>query len=768
MEIFEKPVSFGDYQLIAKVDQGGMAEVFLAVSPKNELQGQFLAIKKLLPHLNANKAFVNLLIHEAKIGVLLQHPGIAQVIDLGSHKNEFFIAMEFIHGKSLGRLLQKIREGKAPPLSLELSSYIILQILKALAFAHDLKDRAGRELNIIHRDLSPGNILLEYTGQVKLGDFGIATAENRLKPNFSSAALGKLVYMPPEQAVNDPAIRASDLYSLGIVYYELLTGALPFESSSPTDAYRKILDERESNIEFKREDIPNEIQTIIQKLLEKSPKKRYQSAPELFDVIVEAFKKRFQIDFRSNSTMDSMRKKLAEYMRKSFENEIIDEIQIVQEALRQQMESSDLKDTKPIQVSTNAFTEMNGITSVETQDDDAITRHFPLTENERASIIRGVSVDNAIERIADLDSTDEAFELISVTSYNDGFSSKILKHLPIEKRLEIVHLPRDEKETLKQRIPVLKITDQHQLKEFEDRALSFRPESAAAAPSAIEAKSFGKKSGKRRPQKKSYFLRILGFLGVTLSLAGLYYVFDHFYLSNESSGAGLRPTQQVSIVLTGDSDIENQRKIYEELVSPSSSLSLINIEKFFDREFQRYEMNSPLSAPVMKLMAHLPQSLNRSLVKEPDFKSQIQSEKAFEFLSRQRLRFKLADDATIILYLLDSNTIPDKNLSQKSLIKENSSIIFIDPEKESPTTILRKIAAEAARIFGAKIKTEDSDVIKVPEGLASPNQSPLFPQTHADLMGAGVPVNLIENRPVESFDEIMIGPKTAEELGWIK
>lgn len=768
MEIFEKPVSFGDYQLFAKVDQGGMAEVFLAVSAKKELQGQFLAIKKLLPHLNANKAFVNLLIHEAKIGVLLQHPGIAQVIDLGSHKNEFFIAMEFIHGKSLGRLLQKIREGKALPLSLELSTYIILQTLKALAFAHDLKDRAGRELNIIHRDLSPGNILLEYTGQVKLGDFGIATAENRLKPNFSSAALGKLVYMPPEQAVNDPAIRASDLYSLGIVYYELLTGALPFESSSPTDAYRKILDERESNIEFKREDIPNEIQTIIEKLLEKSPKKRYQSAPEIFDVIVQAFKKRYQIDFRSGSTMDSMRKKLAEYMRKSFENEIIDEIQVVQEALRQQMESSDLKETNPIQAPPTAHNEENRITSIETQDDDAITRHFPLTENERASIIQGVSVENAIERIAERDSADEAFELISVTSYNDGFSSKIHKHLPIEKRLEIVHLPRDEKETLKQRIPVLKITDQNQLKEFEDRALSSGAESTASVSSAIEAKSSGKKSKKRGPQKKSFFLRALVYFGITLGLAGIYYAFDHFYLSKESSGAGLRPTQQVSIVLTGDSDIENQRKIYEELIGPSSSLSIAKIENFFDREFQRYEMNQTPSAPVMKLMAHPPQALNRSLVKESNFESQIQSEKAFEFLSRQRLRFKLADDATIILYLLDSNTIPDKNLSQKSLIKENSSIIFIDPEKESPTAILRKIAAEAARIFGAKIKTEDLGVTKVPEGLASPNQSPLFPQTHADLMGAGVPVSLIENRPVESFDEIMIGPKTAEELGWIK
>lgn len=766
MEIFEKPVSFGDYQLFAKVDQGGMARVFLAISPKKELQGQFLAIKKLLPHLNANKAFVNLLIHEAKIGVLLQHPGIVQVIDLGSHKNEFFIAMEFIHGKSLKSLFRKIRDRQASPLNLELSSYIILQSLKALAFAHNLKDRTGRDLNIVHRDLSPGNILLEYTGQVKLGDFGIAKAENRLKPNFSSAALDKLVYMPPEQAVNDPATRASDLYSLGIVYYELLTGTLPFESSSPTDIYRKILDERESNIEFKRDDIPNDIQIIIEKLLEKSPKKRYQSAPELFDEIVEVFKRRYDIDFRSDSMVDSMRKKLAESMRRAFENEIIDEIQVVQEALRQQMESADFKETSPIPSLTNSSNEENGVASVEIQNDDAITRHFPLTETERNSLLRGVTANDAIERLADLSSDNEAFEMISVTSYNDDFSSKILKYLPIEKRLESAHLPRDEKETLKQSIPNLKIDDQNQLKKFENQALSSDIESSKPISSKPEVRSTYKKSREQRHKKKSFILMILGFCGIMIILAGAYYAMNYFQLLKNVVNPGLIPTQQVSLILTGDSDIENQRKFYENLRNPSNSLSLKKIENFFDREFQKYDSGNTSSNSVLKLMAHLPQSLNRSLVKEPNFESRVQPEKAFEFLTRQRLRFKLANDATIILYLLDSDTTTDEILLQKSLIKENNSIIFINAAKESPTKILRKIAAETARIFGAKIKTEGLDVTKVPEGLVNPNQSPLFPQTHADLMGGGVPVSFIENRPIESFDEIMIGPKTAEELGW--
>lgn len=179
-------------------------------------------------------------------------------------------------------------------------------------------------------------------------------------------------------------------------------------------------------------------------------------------------------------------------------------------------------------------------------------------------------------------------------------------------------------------------------------------------------------------------------------------------------------------------------------------------------------MNQSDSKPVMKMIVHPAQALGRSLVEHFDFENQLPTEKIFEFLNQQNIRFKMADDAAIIIYLMaPKNSLP-RNFFQGRSIKDNTSIMFINPEAEPPVLIMRKIAAEAARIFGATSKIEDSGATKIPEGLANPNQSPLFPQTHADLMGAGVPVSLIETRPIQSFNDVIIGPQTAEELGWIK
>jgi eukaryotic-like serine/threonine-protein kinase len=312
MEAFPRPLEFGQYRLYAKVGSGGMAEVFLATCNRPELQNQFVAVKKLHGPLNANKPFVNLLVHEAKIGVLLGHPGIAEVYDLGSHKSEFFLAMEYIHGKSLDKVLQKVRDQACPLPTRDVATFVMFEILRALAFAHALKDIKGRELNIIHRDVSPGNILLEYKGNVKLTDFGIATAENRLHVEFSNVALGKLVYIPPEQAVNDPVVRASDLYSLSVVYYELLTGRLPFESESPSGLYRDIVAGKVEDLRSINPEVPKELSELIHKNLDKSARKRFQSAPEMFEAFHGYFLKKENLDFNSRATRAYFQKKLAE------------------------------------------------------------------------------------------------------------------------------------------------------------------------------------------------------------------------------------------------------------------------------------------------------------------------------------------------------------------------------------------------------------------------------------------------------------------------
>ena len=288
-------------------------------------------------------------------------------------------------------------------------------------------------------------------------------------------------------------------------------------------------------------------------------------------------------------------------------------------------------------------------------------------------------------------------------------------------------------------------------------------------PPSIRASSFkDKKVRERKPRRKNYFEKSLWPLLILLSLFSAYYAFDYLYLSKASSRLGLIPTQQVSVILTGDSDFEIQRSFYEDLSSQSSSLSINQIDNFFDREFQKYDVNRPDAKPVMKIIVHPAQALGLSLVEHFNFENQVPTEKIFEFLNQQNIRFKMADDAAIIIYLMaPKNSLP-RNFFQARSIKDNTAIMFINPETEPSVSIMRKIAAEVARIFGATSKIEHSGATKIPEGLANPNQSPLFPQAHADLMGAGVPVSLIETRPIQSFNDIIIGPQTAEELGWTK
>jgi serine/threonine protein kinase len=767
MELFEKPRRFGDYQLYAKVAEGAMVEVFFATSQKKELDGQFLAVKKLLPNLNLNQAFVKLLVHEAKMGLLLQHPGISQVIDLGVQKNEFFIAMEYIHGKSLNRFLQKIRMKKAPLLGLELSSFIFLEITKALAFAHNLKDLEGRNLNIIHQDLSPGNILVEYTGRVKLSNFGIAAAENRLQTNLSSAALDKLVYLPPEQAVNDPAVAASDLYSLGIVYYELLTGKLPFETLSPTDAYRKILDNHQSNIEFKRDDIPNEIQAIIQKLLEKSPKKRYQSALDLFHALNDFFINHFRIDFREPRVRDEFRKKIAQYARRFFEKEIVEEIQVVREVIQHQREASDLKETGPIQPPPRLAQDSDSEDSapaLDLLDDDVVTRHFPLLDRERASIVSGVPTESALEKISDRESTDDVFELISVTSYNQNFSSQIFQKLPLEARIETVQISRDEKETLKQKIPVLKIEDANQLDDFEKNTFSGKKKIEKPAP----RKSVSARRKNSTTRWRSILIWSIAAFALGFMFAGSYFLFDFFSNPSRWGSPKFLPTQQISIAITGESDLSDQRSFFENISAESGPLSIRLIENFYNREYEKYQTPTK---PLLKTMVHPPQALNRFVTRQEDFAALLETEKIFDFLRAQNIQFRFASDANLIVYLISRTAnrhATNGMVHYEGPTLSRNSIVFIDPKNQRPEAILRSIAAELARIYGATRKMDTSGLTKIPEGLAQPHQSPLFPQAFAELMAAAIPLGLIESRPPQGFNEIIIGRQTAQEIGWIE
>ncbi|MBN8555126.1 MAG: serine/threonine protein kinase [Deltaproteobacteria bacterium] len=497
MEAFPSEVTFGPYQLHAKIAEGGMAEVFLGTSKQVEYQGQFLAIKKLQTRLNSNKPFVNLLIHEAKIGVLLNHPGIASVYDLGSYKSEFFLTMEYVHGKSLDRILEKIQAGTGPKLSVEISTFIILEVLKALAFAHELRDSKGREMNIVHRDISPGNILLGYRGEVKLADFGIATAESRLQPGFSQNALGKLAYISPEQVVNDPVVRASDIYSLGVVFYQLLSGQLPFHAESANALYKKVIDGRITDLRMTGPTISPGLRDIVTQCLNRSPRKRYESAAQLYNVLIEHFKKEYELDFSTKAVRLYYKKKLSEHLRACFETEIVQEIDITQNALKRASDREDFKVTAPQDLKRMADFSAENVdlqaeaTIVEADLTNESTRHFPFTENERSKMMKGATPKEVIEashqekivtgsqKVA---AGVEGFDFTTIPEYELAVEDSNMQRISVKDKLRISSLDKDQKETLKQQLPEIEIASEQDLEKFEIITFSGRQDAKDADP----------------------------------------------------------------------------------------------------------------------------------------------------------------------------------------------------------------------------------------------------------------------------------------------
>lgn len=214
----ESPVTkLGDYELVARVAQGGMASLYLAQKIGEE--GKPLAVKVIHPHLQDDWEATRWFIDEALIAIRLKHPNVVAVHELGEEDGTYFLAMEYVHGCTLANLLA-LAQRRGVAIDPRLIAWIGSEICKGLHLAHELKGDAGELLNVIHRDLSPQNVLLSHTGEVKLIDFGVAKAEGRARRTSHGEVRGKLRYMSPEQAAAEPMDRRADLFSLGVVLWE--------------------------------------------------------------------------------------------------------------------------------------------------------------------------------------------------------------------------------------------------------------------------------------------------------------------------------------------------------------------------------------------------------------------------------------------------------------------------------------------------------------------------------------------------------------------
>lgn len=277
----KNPVPFGRYLLEKRLAVGGMAEIFLAKLPGAAGFEKTLAIKRILPAWTQNPDFIRMLIDEAKIAVRLSHPNIVQVYELGLEDESYYIAMEYIDGLDLKKLLSTLHDlGQKLPLGLAV--LIISEILRGLSHAHHKKDEEGHDLNIVHRDISPQNILITRDGHVKIADFGIARAASQRQETQTGTFKGKLAYMSPEQALQRSVDSRSDLFSVGLLFYEILTGQSLFRRHSDLETLDAV---RACVIPPLAIDGPPDLEALLLQATAKTPDARYQRADQFLKAL---------------------------------------------------------------------------------------------------------------------------------------------------------------------------------------------------------------------------------------------------------------------------------------------------------------------------------------------------------------------------------------------------------------------------------------------------------------------------------------------------
>ena len=280
---FKVHVFAEQYVLLDHIATGGMAEIYAALPLQALERKNILVIKKLLPRYANNKKFVQMLIDEAKICATLQHDNVVHIHDLGVAGQDFYISMEYVQGKSLDYIIKHLKE-KRIFVPTEIVTYIYSEIAKALKYAHSATDFQGRALNLVHCDITPGNILIGYDGRVKVTDFGIATAlhagaESHLK------TLGKLHYMAPEQLNDQTVDNSVDVYASSVILYELFTGQKPFFADHDVELQRLIRDEPVPRPSTLRETLNSNVDSLLCKALAKERADRFTKVDGILDVL---------------------------------------------------------------------------------------------------------------------------------------------------------------------------------------------------------------------------------------------------------------------------------------------------------------------------------------------------------------------------------------------------------------------------------------------------------------------------------------------------
>lgn len=272
------PRAFGKYRLLRKLGEGGMAEIFLAEQPATATtSAREVVIKRLHDNLAAGEEFVKMFMDESAIASRLIHPNIVRVFDQGKVDEAYYLAMEYVPGRNL----EELRRDVGGPLPPALAAYMVAEVCAALGHAHAKVDKSGVPMGIVHRDVNPPNVLIADDGRVMLTDFGIAKAAHRYYETTSGVLKGKFEYMAPEQASAQPVDKRADLFCVGLVLYELLSGSRSFQAATPIETLfliQKCVVEPPSKVNPR---LPGVLDKIVMMALQKDPDARYQDAGEL-------------------------------------------------------------------------------------------------------------------------------------------------------------------------------------------------------------------------------------------------------------------------------------------------------------------------------------------------------------------------------------------------------------------------------------------------------------------------------------------------------
>ncbi len=275
-----QPIPFGKYLLLDRANIGGMAEVWRAKTFGSGGFERLVAIKRILPNIAEDEEFISMFIDEAKITVQLNHANIAQIYELSHISNSYFIAMEYVSGKDMRALFDRCRK-RGEPAPIPLVCYLLASCCDGLDYAHRAKDQQGRDMNIVHRDVSPQNVLISYDGEVKVIDFGIAKAAGKATKTQAGILKGKFGYMSPEQIRGLPLDRRSDVFAIGICLFEMLTGERLFVGDSDFSVLEKVRKVEMLPPSHYNKKVSPELEALVMKALARDVENRYQYASDL-------------------------------------------------------------------------------------------------------------------------------------------------------------------------------------------------------------------------------------------------------------------------------------------------------------------------------------------------------------------------------------------------------------------------------------------------------------------------------------------------------